>query len=503
VPGLPGDYAAPEHEHAAAAGRGHQGRRRRPGFEAGFKGGMIGMDGGTELHSSDTELAAGDPMPEEPLTELGYAHRLIHVYGDRLRYVPQWKCWIIWDGRRWARDATGQVSRWAKIIARRLTNDALAITDKAARDAAIKITRRGESSSSIKGALTLASTENRIAVTPDDLDIDPFLVNCRNGILDLRTGRLGEHDPSLLLTKMTGADYRADAVGSEFAKFLERVQPDPEMRDYIARLLGHALEGRVTTHVLPIFHGAGANGKGTLTAAVLAALGDYGDAADPGLLTARTFDAHPTGTADLYGLRLAVLHEGDAGRHLAEGTVKRLTGGDRIKARRMREDFWHFEPSHTFLMLTNHKPLVSGTDEGIWRRLRLIPWDIVIPPEQRDETLGDRLALEVEFVLAWLVEGYRHWQQIGLADPETVIAATRAYRDESDALGRFLAQRCMTGHGTVGSMDLFAAWSDFCKIEGADPGTQTAFAASLQERGFDKFKDSAGRMRWRRLGLAA
>src|SRR5204863_9303832 len=137
--------------------------------------------------------------------------------------------------------------------------------------------------------------------------------------------------------------------------------------------------------------GEGANGKGTFIGAVLAALGEYADAADPDLLTARTFDAHPTGVADLFGLRLAVLHEGDAGRHLAEGTVKRLTGGDRLKARRMREDFWSFTPSHTFVALTNHRPIVVGTDEGIWRRLRLVPWDVVIPPEERDEHLPDRL----------------------------------------------------------------------------------------------------------------
>jgi len=161
---------------------------------------------------------------------------------------------------------------------------------------------------------------------------------------------------------------------------------------------------------------------------VLPALGDYADAAAAELLTARTFDAHPTGVADLCGLRLAVLHESDAGRRLAEGTVKRLTGADRLKARRMREDFWSFDPSHTFVMLTNHRPVLTGTDEGIWRRLRLVPWDIVIPPEERDEELPDRLALERDAVLAWLVAGYRDWRQRGLADPGKVTDATAASR---------------------------------------------------------------------------
>jgi putative DNA primase/helicase len=162
------------------------------------------------------------------------------------------------------------------------------------------------------------------------------------------------------------------------------------------------------------------------------ALGDYADAADPDLLRARTFDAHPAGVADRFGLRLALVHETDSGHRLAEGTVKRLTGGDRLKARRMREDFWSFEPSHTFVMLTNHKPGVGGTDEGIWRRLRLVPFEVVIPAADRDEDLAGKLAGEAGAILAWLVAGYLDWCKDGLAEPGTVTEATQAYRADSD-----------------------------------------------------------------------
>jgi putative DNA primase/helicase len=445
-----------------------------------------------------------DPLPGEPLTELGYARRLVHVYGDRLRYVPAWHRWLIWDGRRWAHDTTGQAQRWAKVIARRITTDAMAIADddpKRNRKAELSLARRGESSHAVAGALTLAGTEPDIVVTPDDLDADALLLNCANGTLDLRTGELGPHDPADLLTKMAGAAYTPGAAGPEFAKFLERVQPDPEIRGYLARLLGHALEGRVTEHILPIFHGQGRNGKGTLIGAVLAALGDYGDAADPELLTARTFDAHPTGTADLFGLRLAVLHESDRGRRLAEATVKRLTGGDRIKARRMREDFWHFDPSHTFVVLTNHRPVVSGTDEAIWSRLRLVPWGVVIPLEKRDLALADKLALERDSVLAWLVAGYGEWRDGGLVDPEEVTEATRAYRAESDAIARFIDQRCLAGpHFHVGSAELFAAWAKWCAAENEEPGTQTAFSVALTNRGFDKRHTERGK-RWAGIAL--
>src|SRR5258707_1175137 len=445
---------------------------------------------------------SADPLPAEPWSELGYARRLISVYGDQLRYVPQWRRWLVWDGKRWAHDTTGQSARWMKAIARRITSGAQAIEDERECRAAVNLARRGESAAGVAGALTLAGTEQEVVVAPDDLDADPFLLHCANGTLDLRTGQLRRHDPAHLLTQMTGAAYRPGSAGPEFAKFLDRVQPEPAMRDYLAQLLGHALEGRVVSHLLPIFHGEGANGKGTLIGAVLAALGDYADAADPDLLTARTFDAHPTGTADLFGLRLAVLHESDAGRSLAEGTVKRLTGGDRLKARRMREDFWSFEPSHTFIMLTNHKPVISGSDEGIWRRIRLVPWDVVIPPEERDEELGDRLRLEADHVLGWLAGRYRPLRAHGVAQPGAVTKATDAYRAQSDVLPRFIGEKGLTRPPLpLRAAQPFFPWAPWCRAQGQGPGTPTPFSIPLVNRGLDKEQTNV-RVLWTGIGLA-
>jgi putative DNA primase/helicase len=443
--------------------------------------------------------APDDPLPGEPKTELGYARRLVAAYGDRLRHVPAWKRWLVWDGKRWAHDSTGQAQRYMKITARRLTNEALTLDDERERKGALMAARRGESSAGVSGALTLAGTEHGIVASPDDLDADPFLLNCSNGTLDLRTGELRAHDPADMITKITKAAYDPDAPGTAFTEFLERVQPDPVMRSFLARLIGHSLEGRVTEHILPIFHGTGANGKSTLVTAVVLALGDYAGPADPELLTARSFDAHPTSVADLCGLRLARIDEGDKGRHLGEGTVKRLTGGDRLKARRMREDFWSFDPSHTFLMLSNHKPVVTGTDEGIWRRIRLVPWDVSIPPEERDLNFGDRLLPELDYILTWLAAGHADWRAHGLDEPAAVSAATAAYRGESDAIGRFLAERCMP-HGESRSSELFAEWQKWCANESEDGGTQTAFSNELTNRGYDKRRTETGAW-WKGIGI--
>ena len=272
------------------------------------------------------------------------------------------------------------------------------------------------------------------------------------------------------------------------------------MRDFLARLFGHALLGKVVEHVLAILYGLGANGKSVLVETVTKAFGDYARPVDPGLLIDRG-DVHPTGTAALFGLRLAVTHETDAGRRLAEGTVKRLTGGDKITARRMREGFWDFDPSHSIVMHTNHKPVVRGTDEGIWRRLRFVPFDVVIPEHERDRNLPERLALEVDGVLSWVVAGYRQWQDRGLAEPEQVTTATASFRGESDMLRLFLDERCTTNpHSHVRSTDLFEAWQNWCKRENVAAGTHTAFSGDLVARGYDKGHSRVGKI-WRGIGL--
>jgi putative DNA primase/helicase len=448
----------------------------------------------------DEASGSGDHW-REPLTELGLARRVVAAYGERIRYVAEWKSWLVWDGTRWSRDTTGLVARFAKVTARGLTDRTMWIRDPSERKAKERETKRLESASAIRGALTLASTESEVAVAVEDLDSDPLLLNCANGVLDLRSGELSPHDPKQLITKSTGVAYNPVARGPVFTGFLERIQPDSEVRSGLGRLVGHSLEGKVTVHLLQIWQGSGGNGKSVLSSAITNALGDYAAAADPGLLLARQFDAHPTNVADLYGLRLAVLHESDHGRRLAEGTVKRLTGGDQLKARRMREDFWSFDPSHSLVMLTNHRPIITGRDEGIWRRIRLVPFEVTIPAGEEDDHLLDKI--EPEAVLAWLVAGWFDYRDHGLAEPTRIRTATQEYREESDPVGRFIEERCMTlATATVRSSELYAAWGSWCGVDGIPPGTNRAFSIDLQNRGYDKEHSRAGEL-WHGIGLYA
>jgi len=438
--------------------------------------------------------------PNQPHTDLGNARRLVAAHGKTLRHVPAWRKWFIWDSARWARDITGEHHRAAKTVARHLTEDAQRVPDGDLRKALLNAARRAESAPGVRGMIELAATELGVALAPAQLDADPDILNTASGVLELDTGILRLHDPALNLTKVTAAGYDADADAPEFAKFLERIQPDPAMREFLARLLGHALSGRVREHVLPILYGVGANGKSTLVEVVRRLLGDYAATVDPGLLIDRG-EVHPTGVADLFGLRLAVTHESDQGRRLAEGTIKRLTGGDAITARRMREDFWTFEPTHSLIMITNHAPVVTGTDEGIWRRLRIVPFEVVIPVDERDPDLPERLDLERDGILRWLVDGYHAYLRCGLGEPEKVTAATKGYRDGSDMLGLFVEERCLVMAGCrVRSSDLFEKWVEWCAKENVPAGTQKAFSTALSERGFDKIRTDVG-VHWVGLGL--
>ena len=294
---------------------------------------------------------------------------------------------------------------------------------------------------------------------------------------------------------MTKAAYQpAVDADSEWTRFLEQVLPDAEVRGFLQRLMGVALLGQVVEHVLPILTGTGANGKGVTYGALLHALGDYASPAEPDLFMARE-GQHPTGQMDLLGRRLVVVSESDKDRRLAEATMKRLTGGDTIKARYMGRDFVSFTPSHTAVLVTNHLPKVSGDDEAVWRRLRVVPFEVVIPERERDGHLGERLAVEADAVLAWAVAGYADYvaRDNKLGEPESVLVATRAYRLDSDAVARFLAERCyLNPRVRVPAADLFACWEQWGRLDGAEPMSVKAFGQALDKHGLPSTKVSHG-----------
>ena len=438
------------------------------------------------------DVEVGHPDDPEPLPEESQHHghtrmayRLARFQEHRLLFVKGIG-WHYWDGARWAEDERTEAQNALYAVLR----DALAqsIDDKTLR----RDVTRCESATGVKGVLELASTLPRFRATISDLDADPFLLNTTNGTLDLRTDEIKPPDPANRLTKVTGCHYDPDAAGPRFHEFLEEILPDAEVREFVQRLFGLALVGRTIEHVLPIFTGSGRNGKSTLLNVVRAALGDYAIEAEPDLLIERD-RAHPTGLMDLMGTRLAVCQESDEGKRLATATVKRLTGGDAIRARRMGKDYVQFDSSHTVILVTNHKPRVPGDDLALWRRLLVVPFDVVVP--NPDPNLPEALDLERAAVLAWAVEGYRQYRANRLQPPEAVTIATDSYRAESDVIGRFLEERTMrisTQAAGTKSSDLFAAWKSWCMTNGENAGNTTQFSQHLERMNYVKKRGNHG-----------
>jgi putative DNA primase/helicase len=418
--------------------------------------------------------------------------RLVARHRQDLHYSHPWKKWFVWNGSRWIIDEIGAASQRAKETVRAIHHEVAGASD---RDEAERISRHAfasESDARIKALLSLATSEPGIPVPVKDygagrptplLDKDPWLLNCPNGTLDLRTGELREHRREDLITKMTSVRYSSDAKAPLFEKVLNRVVPDPELRTFIQRVTGMALTGDVSEQKLFFLYGTGANGKSTFVNAVLEVSGSYGIQATRDLLVIKR-DQHPTELTDLFGRRLVASVEAEDGRRLAESLVKMLTGGENIRARRMREDFWEFPPTHKLFLVANHKPIVRGTDHAIWRRIKLIPFDVTLPEDEQDKTLPDKLEAEYPGILAWAVKGCQDWQKHGLAEPKAVTDATAAYRAEMDMIADFIEECCITGEDLWCKFgDFYNRYTKWCEESGEKPLPKLGFGNKLTERG--------------------
>lgn len=420
------------------------------------------------------------------------AYRLAVAYKDKLMHVHGLG-WFVWDESRWVQDDRGAAVQAVFDVLRLALADSL--TDHELR----KDVKLCESAAGNAGVLKLAAALPEFAVTVNGLDQDPHLLNCANGTLDLRTGKLRPHDPADRITKITRAAYDPTARHPVWDAFLASSLPDADVRGFLQRYVGLGLAGVVIEHVLAILTGVGRNGKGVFYLAVANALGDYAISAEPELFMHRE-GAHPTGEMDLRGVRWVVVSESDRGRKLAEATVKRLTGGDKIRARRMRQDFVEFTPSHTACLVTNHLPQVRGDDPALWARLRVVPFDIVIATEDQDKGLGVKLELEADGVLTWAVQGWVAYQARGLDEPIAVESATAAYQQASDPVARFISERCIVEEGQrVTVSDLYTEFCEWVKTAGRELMTKNDFGQAMDKAGFTAKR--GGRGVWFRHGL--
>jgi putative DNA primase/helicase len=448
-------------------------------------------------------VPAGAPR-KYALTDVGNGERFADQHGRDVKWISTWHKHVVWTGRKWTPDEYEEVMDRAQKAARSIHKEAEHEVDL---DRQRKIAAHAigsQHASRIRAMIDMAKPH--MAATHEGFDTDPWLFNCQNGIVDLRTGELMEHVRTKMMTKATPVEFDPTAEAPHFHAFLAQILPDEEVRRFLQKLYGYALVGEQREAILPILHGSGSNGKSTLMRTVMAAFGDYAIAGARDLLMAKG-NAHPTELADLFGTRLVSCMESDNGRRLDEGLVKQLTGGDRIKARKMREDFWEFDPTHTVFLATNHKPEIQGTDHAIWRRVKLVPFNVTIPDAEQDTALPEKLGDELAGILRWAIEGCLAWQREGFKEPQAVTEATQKYREDMDVLALFVADRCVEGpefEAPAGA--LYKQYQIWCDNAGEKMLLkQRTFGERLAERGYESFRYTSGankgRNGWRGIGL--
>ncbi len=435
------------------------------------------------------------------LTDAGNGERLRAHVGDRFAYVHAWGSWMHFDGVRWQRDGSGEAVLGALHTLRSMAAEAAKVPDGDHRAELVKHALDSESSARIGAMLTLGQA--MLPVDTEALDRDPDLLNVANGTLDLRTGELRPHDRRDWITRVVPVAFDPAVTCPRWEAFLDRVLGgSADLVAFVQRAVGYSLTGHTNEQVLLLLYGVGANGKSTFLETLRALLGDYAAITDFTTFLKRDGEGARNDLARLVGTRFVSAVEAEAGKPLAEALVKQLTGGDTITARFLFREFFDFRPQFKIWLAANHKPHVSGSDHGIWRRIRLVPFTITIPEAERDPRLTAKLAEELPGILAWAVRGCLAWREHGLDTPEAVRAATNAYREEVDVYGGFLEDICLPGaHASVTAKELYAAYTAWCEANGERPRSQKALAGGLRERGLEAAKGTKGIRIWRGIRL--
>lgn len=427
-------------------------------------------------------------------TDSGNADRLVREHGQDFRYCEPLGGWFHWSvvRRQVENDA---IRERAKRVGRSMLHEAADERDGHVRDRLIQHARNSLSERGIKAMVNLAKTDDTIRVSPELFDTDPYLINCWNGTVDVRTGKLRDHNREDLITRLAPVAYDPQAEDSEWMGFLGRVLPDDELRDFMRMSVGYSAIGNAAEHVMFILYGLGANGKSTFTETLKATLGDYAHRTNTNtLVNSMKGSSGPTpDLANLKGRRFTYASESEEGQRLDEATIKSITGGGTINARHMYGTPFEFEPSHTLWLETNHKPRVKGTDPAIWRRLMLVPFTVAIPKPEQDRHLPEKLRDEASGVLNWIVRGAHEWHNSadGLVAPKAVEEATEEYRSNMDRLGQFLEEACDTGAAyQVPLGELYQRYSNWVtaddnteKVEG-----KITFGQRLESKGYVKGK---------------
>lgn len=435
------------------------------------------------------------------ITDTQLKNHFSQTYGKIVRYVPGLG-WHFWDGARWRTHARGGVFPLIDLMVKDLMRRAEGIADEKQRLDRKKALIALEAHQRQKTLVEACAHVPSLITEPEQLDKDFMLLNCRNGTLDLRVGTLKKHDPADFITRIVTVDYNASAECPVFMKFiLWAMKGDAELVSYLQRFFGYCLTGKTTEQVLNFWHGSGGNGKSTLMTVIQWLLNDYATTADTSLIMKRDSGGGDGNRlamlAGLRGARLVTLSEVNDGENLDEAAIKSFTGGDVITCRHLYQSFFAYTPQAKLIGFGNYKPHVRGTDNGIWRRIHLVPFQAVVSEENKDPALPEKLRAELPGILAWAVRGCLMWQgPSGLKPSAAMKDAVKSYRQGEDAFQSWLNECCIQGQAeSCSAKDLLDSFKEF---SGMRSMSQRKFGDLLTERGFEKMRSNG----IKRLGLS-
>jgi putative DNA primase/helicase len=429
-------------------------------------------------------------------TDLGNARRFVSRHGKNIHFIPEWNKWIVWTGSQWDIDNDGAIMRLAKDTVESIYSEALGIQNDEDRTALRKHALKSQAEPRLKAMVSLAESEAAVVLPANKLDADPWILGVQNGVVELKTGnfRLARRDDFITKRANVAIDPKAQCPG--WLQFLDTVTDgDISLQSYIQRVVGYVLTGSVREEVMFVLHGTGNNGKSTFRETVHSLLGDYALAADAGLLIERKTPGGATPElARLRGRRLVSINETSENDHLNEARVKFITSQDKITARNLYQGFFDFDPSHKTFLTTNHKPIIRGTDIGIWRRIHLLPFTVAIPTEKVEKDFRERrLMPELSGILNWALMGLAAYLKEGLNPPGPVTASTENYRHDMDVVGQWIAERCeVDPKASFPTGDAYFNYKGWAEDEVGWALKKLTFRRHLSDRGFAAEKGTHG-----------
>ncbi len=417
-------------------------------------------------------------------TDLWNSDNLVKAYKGKLLHCEDWNSWLIYKNGKWVRDNTNETQGLAKKIIINYYKEASEIENDRERNRLVKHALKSSTQRAINAMIELSKPE--MAVTPEVFDREPYIINLKNGTLDLRTMDFWKHRPEDMLTRQMNIEYEPLAICPRWLAFLERIfNQNQKLIEFIQKALGYSLTGDTSEDCLFILYGTGQNGKTTFLRTISEIWGDYAVDTPTETLLTKERDNIPNDIARLRGTRLVTSSEAQEGRRFNEILIKKLTGRDRITARFLRQEFFEFDPTFKIWIAVNHKPIVKENTIAFWRRIRLIPFTNQIPNDEVIPNFEKILLEEKEGIFNWILEGFKKWKKERLGIPEEIKNAVEEYRDEMDVLAEFISQMCIESPGARTSIkDLYTAYCSWCEENKETPIGKLSFSRRLEERGY-------------------